>query len=81
MPAWLSRSWFDIRAHKERESDGERKRGRAFHPVPSLFLTLKTRCVSIREARDKSRMELETALVNENFSGPQTAPRSAPGGR
>lgn len=45
-----------------------------FHPLPSLFLTLKSRGVSIREARDKSGMEPETLLVNEAFSGLRTAP-------
>lgn len=58
----------------QEESRRERKeRTRAFSSVPTLFLTLKTRCVSIREPINKSWMELETALVNENFNELQTA--------
>lgn len=44
-----------------------------FHPYVALFLTLKTRCVSITELINKSWMELETTLVSENFNELQTA--------
>ncbi len=57
----------------QEESRRERKERRLFHPYATLFLTLKTRCVSIREPINKSWMELETVLVNENFNELQTA--------
>lgn len=44
-----------------------------FRPYVALFLTLKTRCVSIRELINKSWMELETTLDSENFNELQTA--------
>lgn len=60
--------------HRDRKKAGgkEKKRG-LFHPYATLFLTLKTHCVSIRELINKSWMELETALVSENFNELQTA--------
>ena len=57
---------------QEESRRGRKERG-LFHPYATLFLTLKTRCVSIREPINKSWMEHETALVNENFNELQTA--------
>lgn len=70
LPVYLSASRIDIRAGRSRK---ERKERGLFHPYATVFLTLKTRCVSIREPINKSWMELETALVNENFNELQTA--------
>lgn len=55
------------------ESGSVGKEWGLFHPYVALFLTLKTRCVSIRELINKSWMELETTLVSENFNELQTA--------
>lgn len=57
----------------QEESRRERNEGGLFYPYATLFLTLKTHCVSIREPINKSWMELETVLVNENFNELQTA--------
>lgn len=57
----------------QEESKRERNERGLFHPYATLFLTLKTHCVSIREAINKSWMKHETVLVNENFNGLQTA--------
>lgn len=56
----------------QEESGSEGKEWGLFHPYVALFLTLKTRCVSIRELINKSWMELETTLVSENFNELQT---------
>lgn len=58
---------------EQEESRTERKERRLFHLYANVSLTLKTRCVSIREPINKSWMELETVLVNENFNGLQPA--------
>lgn len=57
----------------QEESRRERKKRGLFYPHATLFLTLKTRCVSIRNLINKSWMELETAPVSENFNDLQTA--------
>lgn len=57
----------------QEESGRVRKEWGLFCPYVALFLTLKTRCVSIRELINKSWMELETTLVSENFNELQTA--------
>lgn len=71
MPVYLSASRIDIRTGRKQE--GKKKKRGLFRPYATLFLTLKTHCVSIRELINKSWMELETALVSENFNELQTA--------
>lgn len=60
----------------QEESGRERKKRGLFYPHATLFLTLKTRFVSIRTLINKSRKELETAPVSESFNDLQTAPAS-----
>lgn len=57
----------------QEESGREPKKRGLFYPHATLFLTLKTRFVSIRNLINKSRMELETAPVSESFNDLQTA--------
>lgn len=59
--------------HQDRKKAGGKRKRELFHLYANSFLTLKTRCVSIREPINKSWLELETVLVNENFNELQTA--------
>lgn len=49
LPVFLSASQIDIRTGGGEESRREWKERGLFHPYATLFLTLKTRCVSIRD--------------------------------
>lgn len=56
------------------ESERDGKERVLFYPHATLFLTLKTRFVGIRNLMNKSRMERETAPVSESFNDLQTVP-------